>query len=59
MQVSFFMPIKKPPAMQVECTDFSVSIYKEHRSDILESATNRNQTERRTLGRDTAKSKSK
>ena len=41
---------KKPPAMQVEWADFSVSYTKKHRSGILETATNRNQTERRTLG---------
>ena len=40
---------KKTPAMQVKCTDFSVSIYKKHRSVILEASTNRVQTERRTL----------
>ena len=42
----FFMPIKKPPAMQVECTDFSVrkkqvKVTKKLHSDIVKSATNR------------------
>ncbi len=44
-----FLYKKKPPAMKVECTDFSVSPYKKHRFAILEAATNRDQTERRTL----------
>ena len=39
------MPIKKPPAMQVECTDFSVRDKskgeKKLHSDIVKSATNR------------------
>lgn len=47
-----FLYKKKPPAiLKVECTDFCVSPYKKHRFAILEAATNRDQTERRTLNR--------